>query len=191
VTFTLLSSGVPVGVAVTSGTVTNGAASASYTLPAGTATGQYTIQVVYNSGGAFANSSDSSHELIIAKGMETVNWTPAAGITYGTNLSGVLDAASIFNGQTLPGAFNYSAQAVGGAVAPVTASTVLPVGSYTLTASFTPSDTTNFQSISGSAPLTVNPATLTITANNATRVYGTPNPSFNGGVGQPQWRKLY
>jgi large repetitive protein len=182
VTFTLLSSGVPVGAAVTSGTVTNGAASASYTLPAGTATGQYTIQVVYNSGGAFASSSDSSHELTISKGTETVNWTPAAGIAYGTSLSGLLDAASIFNGQTLPGAFSYTAQAVGSAAAPVTASTVRPVGSYTLTASFTPSDTTNFQSISGSAPLTVNPATLTISANNATRVYGTPNPAFNGGV---------
>jgi len=182
VTFTLLSSGVTVGAAVTSGTVTNGAASASYTLPARTATGQYTIQVVYNSGGAFANSSDSSHELTISKGTETVNWAPAAGITYGTSLSGLVDAASIFNGQTLPGAFSYTAQAVGGAAAPVTASTVLPVGSYTLTARFTPSDTTNFQSISGSAPLTVNPAILTITANNATRVYGTPNPAFNGGV---------
>jgi large repetitive protein len=182
VTFTLLSSGVTVGAAVTSGTVTNGAASASYTLPAGTATGQYTIRVVYNSGGAFANSSDSSHELTISKGTETVNWAPAAGITYGTSLSGLLDAASIFNGQTLPGSFSYTAQAVGGVAVPVTASTVLPVGSYTLAASFTPSDTTNFQSISGSAPLTVNPAILTITANNATRVYGTPNPAFNGGV---------
>jgi large repetitive protein len=181
VTFTLLSSGVPVG-AVTSGTVTNGAASAGYTMPAGTATGQYTIQVVYNSGGAFANSSDSSHELIVSKATETVNWTPAAGITYGTSLSGLLDAATTFNTQTVPGSFSYTAQAVGGAAAPVTASTVLPVGSYTLTASFTPSDTTNFQSISGSASLTVNPATLTITANDATRVYGTPNPAFNGGV---------
>ena len=182
VTFTVLSGGTPVGAPITSGTVTNGSASASFTLPAGTAAGLYTIEAVYNASGAFATSSDSTHTLTIAKATETVIWTTAPEITYGTSLSSLLTATAAYNSQSLAGTFSYTAQTGASAAIPVTASTVLPAGSYTLTTTFTPSDATDFNTGSASVPLTVNTATLTITANNATKVYGTANPAFSGTV---------
>jgi len=60
------------------------------------------------------------------------------------------------------------------------------VGSHTLTATFTPADSNNYTSATASTTLTVNQATLTVTATNASRVYGTPNPSFTGSVSGAQ-----
>ncbi|MBO4619724.1 MAG: hypothetical protein J5654_06400, partial [Victivallales bacterium] len=45
--------------------------------------------------------------------------------------------------------------------------------------SFTPQDTECYEAASGTAAITVLPATLTVTANDATRAYGTPNPQFS------------
>jgi sugar lactone lactonase YvrE len=55
------------------------------------------------------------------------------------------------------------------------------VGTCTLTASATA--TTDYTAVTGSAQsFTVSGAALTITANNATKIYGTPNPAFSGTV---------
>jgi len=55
------------------------------------------------------------------------------------------------------------------------------VGICTLTASATA--TTDYAAVTGSAQsFTVNSAALTITANNATKIYGTANPAFSGTV---------
>jgi hypothetical protein len=55
------------------------------------------------------------------------------------------------------------------------------VGTCTLTASATA--TTDYAAVTGSAQsFTVNGPTLTVTANSATKVYGTPNPIFTGMV---------
>jgi hypothetical protein len=103
-----------------------------------------------------------------ASATSTISWTTPAAITYGAALSGAqLDASS-----SLPGSFTYS-PAIG---------TVLGAGTHTLTATFTPTDTTDYQISTATVPLVVNPATLTVTASNATRPYNTPNPAFTGNL---------
>jgi hypothetical protein len=83
----------------------------------------------------------------------TITWATPASITYGTALSGTqLNATA-----NVAGSFSYS---------PV-AGTVLTVGSHVITATFTPTDTTDY---------TVTPATVTlvVTQANATITWATP-----------------
>jgi sugar lactone lactonase YvrE len=54
----------------------------------------------------------------------------------------------------------------------------LPVGTYTVTFSYT--GDTNYSSATGTVILTVTPAPLTVTVNNATHLYGAVNPTFTG-----------
>ncbi len=99
----------------------------------------------------------------------TVNWSAPAAITYGTALSATqLNAAATYNGSSVAGTYNYSPAA----------GTVLAAGSQTLNVTFTPSDTTTYNAATAKVTLTVNQATLTITANSASRAYGASNPAF-------------
>ena len=72
----------------------------------------------------------------------------------------------------VPGTFRYT-PALG---------TILPAGVQTLSVTFTPTDTANNTANSATVSLMVNKASLTITANNASRVYGAANPAFSGTV---------
>jgi len=54
----------------------------------------------------------------------------------------------------------------------------LSIGSYTVTFSYT--GDSNYSAASGTVTLTVTPAPLTVTVNNATRLYGAANPTFTG-----------
>ena len=97
----------------------------------------------------------------------SITWNPAA-LTYGVGLG-----AAQFNAtSTIAGSFTYN-QAAG---------TVLGAGPQTLTATFTPTDTTDYATQSVSATLTVNKAPLAVTAANATRAYGAANPTFTGTI---------
>jgi sugar lactone lactonase YvrE/uncharacterized membrane protein len=89
-----------------------------------------------------------------------ITWATPAAITYGTALSGTqLNASS-----TVAGSFSYSPAA----------GTVLAAGAQTLTATFTPTDTTDYTTASASVTLTVNKATPPITwATPAAITYGT------------------
>lgn len=144
-----------------------------------TAAGSYTVTGTINDPN-YQGAATST--LVIAKATETLSWSPASSLTYGTSLSGLLNATASLNNASLPGAFAYTATPSGGAPTTVSSATVLMAGGYTLTATFTPSDTTNFNSASITAPLTIRQATLTLTATNASRIYGTANPVFTGSV---------
>ena len=95
VTFTLKNGSTVVGSPVTSGTVTAGAATAIYTLPAGTAGGTYTIQAVYNSGGIFATSSDSTHSLTVAASTPTTVAASAPSVTFDSTAQTVSLSATV------------------------------------------------------------------------------------------------
>jgi hypothetical protein len=85
-----------------------------------------------------------------AAGTPVITWQTPAPILSGTPLSAVqLNATA-----SVPGTFSYSPPA----------GTVLSEGAQTLNVSFTPADTTNFTTATASTVLTVNPATLTVTA---------------------------
>ena len=105
----------------------------------------------------FSNNVTGS-DTVIFQQQPAITWATPAPIIYGTALSATqLDASS-----TLAGSFSYSPSA----------GTVLSVGQHTLTATFTPTDTTHYTTATATVTLTVIPVTpsLTITAS--------PNPVF-------------
>jgi hypothetical protein len=91
----------------------------------------------------------------------TITWASPAAITYGTLLSPTqLNATS-----TVAGTFTYSPAA----------GTVLGAGQQTLTVTFTPTNTTNYSTVTATATLAVNKATPTISWTTPVAItYGTP-----------------
>ncbi len=103
--------------------------------------------------------------LTITQATPTILWSDPAAITYGTALSDrQLDAVS-----PVMGSFVYSPAL----------NAVLDAGpDQTLSVVFTPNDTTDYTTASYSVEITVNPAVLTVTANNAEMTYGGTVPEF-------------
>jgi hypothetical protein len=147
--------------------------SASLTTTA-SAVGPYTITAAI---GTLASSDYSftfvDGTLTITKATPAFTWNPTA-ITYGVALgSGQLDASS-----PVAGSFVYTPGA----------GVILTAGSQSLSAAFTPMDTTDYNNATATATLTVNKATPTIawitpaaipsgTALSATQLDATANPS--------------
>jgi hypothetical protein len=99
----------------------------------------------------------------------TVTWPEPPGFFYGTALS----AAQLNATASVPGTFVYTPPL----------GTVLPAGNQTLSAAFTPTDTTDYAT---PPPVTVllivGKASLAIAANNTARVFGAANPAFTGTI---------
>jgi hypothetical protein len=94
-------------------------------------------------------TAKTSVSIQVAASTPIIDWATPAAITYGTALSAnQLDATATLNGVKVPGTFAYS-PAKG---------TVLGAGIQTLNVVFTPSNTSNYNSASGSVSLQVNPA---------------------------------
>jgi len=106
--------------------------------------------------------------LAITQATPPLTWVPAAPITYGTALS----SAQLDAGASIAGKYTYN-PALGA---------ILSAGTQTLTVTFFPTDTTDYTSATANVLLTINKAPLSVTANNATRPYGTSNPSFSGSI---------
>src|SRR5258708_21430187 len=101
----------------------------------------------------------------------TINWPNPADIVYGTKLSAIqlnATATDTHNHIPITGTFTYNPAA----------DTVLPVGTRNLTLTFTPDDTATYASQSATATINVTAATLTVTADDASRFYGADNPMF-------------
>ena len=95
-------------------------------------------------------------------------WPTAGAIVYGQTL-----ASSTLTGGTpvVAGTFYWT-----------TPATVPGAGNPSESVTFTPSDPTNHNTATGFVTVPVNEAPLTIAAVNASRVYGTDNPAFTGGI---------
>jgi glucuronoarabinoxylan endo-1,4-beta-xylanase len=102
----------------------------------------------------------------VTKTTPTITWTAPAAITYGTALSATQLSASA----SVAGTFSYSPAS----------GTVLAAGTQTLNVTFTPTDTTDYNSATGSTTLTVNKATLSVTAANQTMTFGSTLPALTG-----------
>jgi hypothetical protein len=132
-------------------------------IPAG---GAQTLSVTFTPNSTTDYSTvKASVTLQVTSSTPTVNWATPAPITYGTALSGAqLDAKATFNGATVAGTYVYN---------PVSG-TVLHAGTQTLSVVFTPSNTSDYTSATGSVTLQVNQATPKITwAKPAAITYGT------------------
>ena len=96
--------------------------------------------------------------------MPSITWTTPTNIVYGT----ALGAAQLNASSSIPGTFTYNP--------PI--GTVLNAGVHTLAVTFTPQNSTNYEAVTTNVAITVLRKPLTITANNAAKVYGAPLPSF-------------
>jgi hypothetical protein len=96
------------------------------------------------------NTATGATSLTVNKVAITVNCATPAAISYGTALSSSQFACS--TSPTIPGSFTYSPAS----------GTALSAGTHTITAAFTPTDTTDYITATGTFAVTVNPAKPTI-----------------------------
>jgi sugar lactone lactonase YvrE len=133
----------------------------SYSPASGVLTaGLHTLSVTFTpTDGTDYTTANSTVALTVNQATPAITWPTPAAITYGAGLNGTqLDASS-----TVAGTFSYSP-----------ASGVLTAGLRTLSATFTPTDTTDYTTATSTVALTVNQATPTISwANPAAISYGT------------------
>ena len=139
--------------------------------------GAHIVELDFSGTQNYAAAASPSVPANVAQATPAITWAPPASIPYGTNAASLLNATA-----NISGAFTYTALAAGGGPVTLMASTVLAAGSYTLMANLIPTDTVDYKSATQTSQLVVSDKTLTITANNATRVYGTANPTFTGTV---------
>jgi sugar lactone lactonase YvrE len=157
-------------VAATSGTATptgtvqfsvdGNPAGLAVTLNGGTATyvtsalvaGTHGVTAIYSplAGSAFGTSSAIALSQVVNHATPNVNWATPAAINYGTALSAIqFNATATYNGSNVVGNFGYT---------PILG-TVPGAGTQTLSVTFTPTDTTDYSSITKTVSLTVNQAT--------------------------------
>jgi sugar lactone lactonase YvrE len=96
-----------------------------------------------------------------------ISFTPRPNTqTYGTPIiAGSLDAMATYDGKPLTGAFTYTATVNGNPETLVAGTTVLPAGFYTITAKFTPTDSSLYQPVSLTASYSVTKAGTTVLLN--------------------------
>jgi large repetitive protein len=145
------------GVSIGTGTI-NGTTA---TLTTSTLTaGSHAITAIWAGNGNYGAASSGALTQVVNKATPPVSWNAPAAVAYGTALTSVqLDATS-----TVAGMFAYSPAA----------GTVLVSGSQTLSVTFTPTDTTDYNTATATVAVTVNKVTPTISwATPAGITYGT------------------
>ncbi|MCA1568529.1 MAG: Ig-like domain-containing protein [Acidobacteria bacterium] len=153
--------GTPVGVAMTD---SDGVASISNVSVAGINAGAHPNSVAASfTGDAGHGASNGTGDLTVGKATPRITWNNPADIIYGAALGAAqLNAASF-----VPGAFTYAPAA----------GTVLHAGNnQNLHVSFTPADTTNYNTASRDVSVNVTKAPLTVIADDKSKVYGAVNP---------------
>jgi hypothetical protein len=132
----------------------------SSSAPAGTGS---SIAATLSGGGLLG--AVTAKDSITIDGQPAIRWPEPKAIVYGTPLSRTQLNAST----TVAGVFTYT-PAVG---------KVLSAGSQTLSVTFTPTDKTNYTAVTAKVTLLVGRAELTVSAKNASRLYGKANPAFS------------
>jgi subtilisin-like proprotein convertase family protein len=133
------------------------------------ASGQWTLYLAdLQSGGT--NELTEWSLTIVGESYPTLSWANPTNVAYGTALgASQLNATATYDSTNVPGTFTYTPAA----------DTVLEAGlDQTLSVTFTPSNTAIFLPISTNVTINVTAAPLTITANNASKVYGAALPTF-------------
>jgi hypothetical protein len=146
----------------------NVAGTFGYTPPAGTLlnAGPQTLSVTFTPYDTSYNPATASVTLNVNKATPALSWAQPSGIQYGTALSSTQ--------------YNASASVAGSFVYSPPAGTIPHVGGVTMTATFTPSDTVNYNAPGPiSKTIFVSKAPLTLQVNNAGKVYGQALPVFS------------
>ena len=105
-----------------------------------------TVQLTAHASDVVGNHVEAAQTVQIVKATPTLTWPAPAPISYGTKLSAIqLNATASANSLPLPGTFSYSPPA----------GTVLAPGSQTLSVTFTPTDSTDYTTVSKSVTISV------------------------------------
>jgi hypothetical protein len=147
----------------------NGAATSSSTSTL--TAGNHTIQVNYAGDGNYSSNSGSFTQ-VVNKAHLTVTAQNAARLYGQTNPAFSAVITGFVNGDT-------SSVVSGTPNLASTATAASPVGTYPITVDVSPLSATNYDFAGASGTLTVNKAHLTVTAQNASRLYGQTNPTFS------------
>ena len=103
-----------------------------------TAIGSCAVTATKAGDAAYSPQSSSATTVTVSKGTPTITWATPSPITYPSVLSASqLNAVALLNGSPVPGSFVYSPSS----------GAVLSPGTQTLSAAFTPTDTTNVNSV--------------------------------------------
>jgi hypothetical protein len=155
VNYSIINSGSTV-VASSTASISSGAASipVANTLAAG----MYTVSLGYAGDTNYNGATAATAVLQVGTITPVISWAQPSPITYGTALGSVLNATATFNSSTVPGTFTYTATPSGGRATAVTGATLLTAGSYTLTATFTPANSTSYGTASTTITELVNQA---------------------------------
>ena len=184
------------GVSVLSGTLTLTAGSRSSTatipIPSTLPAGAYNVTVSYSGDTNYLPSS-APVSIPVAVGVLTpaISWNPGAGsIPYGTGLGSILTATASSAGSAVAGTFTYTATSSGGSPFAVVAGTILPAGTYMLTATFTPTNSASYAVVHSSITLVVTKAgsAATLTSSSSTVAAGSTivfTAAVSSAVGQP------
>ncbi len=136
-------------------------------LPGGSFTAAYSGDTNYKV------STSTAFAVSVNQATPVVTWNNPAAISYGTSLTGVLNAtATVTNPAGTISSSNHGS--------PITAATVLPAGSYTLIATFTTTDPDYVATATASVLLTVNKTAASVTPVAASKVYGSTDPTLSG-----------
>jgi hypothetical protein len=167
VTFFAGATPMPVGSAAYLGTaLTNAAGVAVITLPASSRSpAVYALRAEFAGDGVESAASYDS-TLTIIKATPVITWPAPFSIVYGNPFSAVLNATS-----SAAGAFTYSMNA-----------SLVPAGTYTITATFVPMSSTNYYGASATKVVTVSKRPLTVAANNKTKVFGQALPGLTASL---------
>ncbi|SEF60312.1 Pectinesterase [Bryocella elongata] len=113
----------------------------------GLTAGAHTIQATYPSQGGIVGSTSTVSNFSIAQATTSLTWTPTmVSVPVSQALgTGVLNATS----GSIPGAYVYTATPSGGPAISVDAASYLPIGTYALAVTFTPTDATDYSGSTG------------------------------------------
>jgi hypothetical protein len=167
VTFTSGATTIGTGTLNGSGVATLG----TTTLPAGVDS----VTASYAATGNFAASSSASTSITITAASQTITFSPIASRVYGSAPFAVTATSSAGSNYPVTITVKSGPAVINGGIVTLTgAGTVVLLGTQAGNATYGAATATqSFQ---------VTPAPLTVSANNATRVYGQANPVFNGTV---------
>ena len=138
----------------------------------GAISGTPTTAGIFNVAIGASNGTGSDSKtlvLTVVKGFPVVTWNNPAAVVFGVPLGGAqLNATA-----NMPGTFTYAPPA----------GTMLSVGlGQALAVVFTPDDLNNYNPTTAGVSIGVLPATLTVTADNQSKVYGNANPPLTASI---------
>ena len=143
---------------VASGSLTIASGAVSVPVASTLAPGLYTVNASYAGDANYNAATPITINLQVGQIQPVATVTaPASALTYGSALG--IAATATYNSSAVAGTFTYTATPTGGSASPVTAATILPAGTYLLTANFTPTDAVTYKTATTTAPLVVNKAT--------------------------------